>query len=356
VAAGRRLCRPRWRRPKLRADNPTTGRPVHDSVADLLADAVRIGDFIPDDARSSSHFERVSIDGEPCIVKYVHPDDDFALRAMGPAGRSVPLLAWRSGIMDLSPAHIDHATLGAAPWGRNGWGCALLMRDVGAELVPIGDDPIGEADHLALLRDLAGYSSASWGWVDDGTLLRPETRWEFFGPAALEAEEQLGDPEPVPRIAREGWQRFTERVPLEIAETVDSLRRDAAPLVHALSDTPWTLLHGDWKLGNLGRGSDGRTILIDWAYVGAGPVAHELGWYLALNRARLPRGHTKESTIADFEAALIDAGIDTSGWWDRQVELCLLGTIVQFGWEKALGSQEELAWWCDRAADGARWL
>jgi hypothetical protein len=29
---------------------------------------------------------------------------------------------------------------------------------------------------------------------------------------------------------------------------------------------------------------------------------------------------------------------------------------VQFGWEKALGDDEELAWWVDAAREGARLL
>jgi hypothetical protein len=78
--------------------------------------------------------------------------------------------------------------------------------------------------------------------------------------------------------------------------------------------------------------------------------------YLALNCGRLPRGHTKETTIADFRVALERHGVDTAGWWDRQLGLCLLGTLVQFGWEKALGADRELGWWCDAARNGARWL
>ena len=38
------------------------------------------------------------------------------------------------------------------------------------------------------------------------------------------------------------------------------------------------------------------------------------------------------------------------------MELCLLGALVQFGWEKALGDDDELGWWCDRAREGARRL
>ncbi|MDP1818453.1 MAG: hypothetical protein Q8K58_00990, partial [Acidimicrobiales bacterium] len=60
----------------------------------------------------------------------------------------------------------------------------------------------------------------------------------------------------------------------------------------------------------------------------------------------------KEQTIDDFHAALVRHGVDTRGWWDRQLRLALLGTAVQFLWEKALGDEEELSWWCDRARDG----
>ena len=116
----------------------------------------------------------------------------------------------------------------------------------------------------------------------------------------------------------------------------------------ALLDTPQTFLHGDWKYGNLGYGRDGRVILLDWAYPGEGPVAHELAWYLALNRARLPVGHSKESTIDDLRSALERRGVDDGlvGAPGRP----LLGAVVQFGWEKALGDDDELAWWVDRAA------
>ena len=55
--------------------------------------------------------------------------------------------------MDAVPGLVDHATLGAAPWGRNGWGVALLMRDVADELVPVGDEPVTEEVHLAFLED-----------------------------------------------------------------------------------------------------------------------------------------------------------------------------------------------------------
>ena len=42
--------------------------------------------FVPDDARSPAGFERVEIDGERCVIKYVHPDYDFTMRVSGDLG------------------------------------------------------------------------------------------------------------------------------------------------------------------------------------------------------------------------------------------------------------------------------
>ena len=334
-------------------------RPVASSVEELLADATRIGPMVPAGARSTAGFERVVVDGEPCIVKYLHPDDDFILRGSGDIGGRT-LRVWASGLMDLAPDLIDHAHLGAAPWGRNGWGTALLMRDLGAELVPDGDAPLPEAQHLSFVEHLTGLAARSWGWRDDEGLLPHRLRWAMFGPDQLAEEARLGFPEPVPRFALDGWERFSERAPADVVAVVHELLRDTTPLSVAVQATPQCFLHGDWKLGNLGSAADGRTVLIDWAYPGEGPILHELGWYLALNRARLPLTATKESTIAAFRSALEGHGIATEGWWERQLGLCLLGALVQFGWEKALGddaeSRAELGWWTDVARDGMRFL
>jgi hypothetical protein len=337
-------------------DIPTlTPRPLAASVDELLDGADRIGRHATNEARSSASFEAVVVDGERCVVKYVHPDSDFTMRVSGDIGCR-PRRVWEAGLMDTAIDLIDHATLGAAPWGRNGWGVALLMRDVSSELVPAGDEPIPEVQHLGFLDGCAGLAARMWGWSDDKGLLRPRLRWEWFGTAQLDGEHDLGWPEAVPRIAAEGWTHFAERAPHDVQKVVDALRDDATPLVDALLSTPQTFLHGDWKMGNLGTAADGRTILLDWAYPGEGPIAHELGWYMALNRARLPQGHTKETTIADFRAALERHGVTTEPWWERQLGLCLLGTVVQFGWEKALGDDEELHWWIDRAREGTQWL
>jgi Phosphotransferase enzyme family len=323
-----------------------------DTVDELLAGVERRETFHSADFRSGSHFERVWIDGQPHVVKYVHVDDDFLMRASGDLGCR-PIRAYAAGLLDVAPDLIDHGVVGAATGhGRNGWGGALLMRDVSAQLVPPGDDPLSDDQHLRFLDHLAGMCARTWGWHDDVELLPYASRWGLFGNAAIDAERELGWIERVPAIAAEGWEAFGRRAPTEVAEGVLALWRDCTPLAEALATTPSCLVHGDWKVGNLGTAADGRTVLIDWAYVGEGPACHELGWYLALNRRKIPDGHTKERVVDDFREALRRHGVDTDGWWETQLHLSLLGALVQFGWEKALGDDEELDWWCAAARAG----
>jgi hypothetical protein len=326
------------------------GREAVSSIDELISGASSRQPLGGTDGTSGATLERVVIDGERFVLKQLHVDDDWTMRGFGDLGCR-PVRLWTTGILDALPPSIDHAVVGAAVGlGRHGWGAALLLRDVGEQLVPEGDDPIDLDQHRRFLDHLADLSVAFWGWEDDLDLLPVSCRYTAFNPYWLRAEEARGWPVPVPRIADEGWERFAERCPRVVRDAVTALRHDIDPLVAALADTPAAFLHGDWKLGNLGSHPDGRTILLDWTYPGAGPPLHDLAWYLALNAARLPE--SKEDAIEALRASFDGRGIDTATWWEAQLDLCLLGGLVQFGWEKALGDEDELTWWCERAERG----
>jgi thiamine kinase-like enzyme len=148
----------------------------------------------------------------------------------------------------------------------------------------------------------------------------------------------------------QGWPRLAARAPA-LAELLSAIHAAPGALADAMRSTPATFLHGDWKMGNLGTHSDGRTILLDWAYPGSGPACWDLCWYLALNQARLPE--SKEATIDRFRAALEAGGVATGSWWDAQLDLCLIAIMATFGWEKALGDDAELSWWESAVTDAA---
>ena len=127
---------------------------------------------------------------------------------------------------------------------------------------------------------------------------RSRNRYSFFGPDALACEAALGFPQPVPRIAAEGWQRLDDASP----RAGRTRSRRCAPRRGRCS-TRWprrrtTFLHGDSKLGNLGTRPDGRTVLVDWSMTRRGPAARrDRALPRAQPRAPPARARTKDATV-----------------------------------------------------------
>jgi hypothetical protein len=304
------------------------------------------------DSKSGARFERVTIDGDAFVLKHIDRSHDWLARQTGDVA-CWPIMVWERGLVDLAPESIDHTIVGAA---RTPSGGAVLMHDATAWLVPANDAPLSLEQHLRFLDHLAGFHVACWGWTDTFGLWPMGNRYGLFGPDALECEAALGHPEPVTRTAEKGWLGL-ERVAPQMAGALAPLRRAPWPVVDALASTPCTFLHGDWKLGNLGSRPDGRTVLVDWSMPGSGPPTAELAHYLALNVARFPVGNSKDDAIAAYRGSLERRGVDTEPWWDRQLALCLLGVMLQLGWEKSFDETgDELAWWAERVDAGVREL
>ncbi len=325
-----------------------TGGPV----TELLARASTRTPVRPGDARSSSSFERVTIDGRAYFLKRLSPSSDWIMRVTGDHVHR-PYLVWSAGLMDRVPACIDHAVVAMEVVGEGDDAeLSMLMRDVGPHLVPEGDVPVSDVQHRGFLDHLVQLSVAFWEWTDTVVgLTTMAERFRFFDASNVARELAVPDP-PGPIVAAdEGWRELPARSPM-LAEVARAVHEEPGILAGPLDATPKTLLHGDWKMGNLGTHPDGRTILIDWAYPGAGPACWDLCWYLALNRARLPE--TKEVSIRRFGDAFEQHGVPTADWLERQLDLCTIGIMATFGWEKALGDEDELRWWERRVGDAIR--
>ncbi|MGD0083259.1 MAG: aminoglycoside phosphotransferase [Acidimicrobiales bacterium] len=320
------------------------------SLDELLQSASSRQPWVPEDTKSGARFERVVIDGERYVLKYQDPRDDWLLRATGDPGERYVRL-WQEGLLDRMPDVIDPAVVACHFDGTVGM---VLMRDVSAQLLHPGRS-FSTEQHISFLDHMATMHASFWGWRDEVGLTPLATRYLMFSPAVARAEEERRSGAVVPRVMAEGWDRLSE-VSDRLADLVLPLLADPSPLVAALGTVPHTLVHGDWKAANLGSHSDGRTILLDFGEAPgeASPLA-DLSWYLALNTDLLPE--TKDESIATYRHALERHGIATADWWDAALALELLGVMVQFGWEKALGGPgTEIAWWEARAAEGARWL
>jgi hypothetical protein len=319
-------------------------------LQELLATAASRQGVRPYDARAGAAYEHVTIGGDAYFVKRLSPASDWIMRVTGDHVHR-PYLVWQAGIMDRAPGCIDHTVVAMEVDGTGDRAVlTMLMRDVGGFLVPPGDTVVPPGQHENFITHMAALSAAFWGWDDDIGLTTMAQRLRFFAPDNIAAELDTAEVPPPIAAAAAGWKALPERSPL-LAGMARLIHARPEILTGPLAATPRTFLHGDWKMGNLGAHLDGRTILLDWAYPGAGPVCWDLCWYLALNQARLPE--PKEAVIGRFQAALEERGIDTGGWWERQLDLCTIGIMATFGWEKALGDADELAWWQDRVAGAA---
>ncbi len=324
-------------------------RPVAGSVEELLAGASWRGPMDKHvDSLSGAPFERAVVDGQACVVKHIGYQLDWLARALGDRDGWV-LTLWRSGLLDALPDCLDHTIVGMARNGDTGV-VTQLMRDVGEWLVPPGSAPLPVDMHVRFLDHMARMHVRFWGFRDSYGLLPPGARYSALTPATAVREAAAGYQDPVPRALPGGWAALHAAAPLA-HDCALRLATEPGPLVAALDETPATLIHGDWKAGNLGAHPGGRTILLDWGWPGRAAPLADLGWYLAVNCDRLPM--SKEDTVAAYRRSLAESGVETAGWWERQLELALLGAFLQLGWSKT-GDPVELGWWVEQVVPVAR--
>ena len=312
---------------------------IASSIDELIAGATDRVAIDPADGKSGSSYELLTIDGERYFLKILSYDTDWLMRCTGNTDHW-EYKVWEAGLYDRCPPEIDHAMVGMALEGPSQ---AQLMRDISSSLIPEGDAPVTLEQHDAFMDHMAAFHAAYWGFEDTIGLTSIETRTAFFSDANIAREIQADDPPAPIVVAQQGWARLPEVSPA-LHAIVEAAHTNPAPLAAALRATPQTFIMGDWKMGNLGYHADTKqTVLVDWAYPGAAPGGYDLMWYLALNRARLPR--TKEESIAAYREALVRRGIDVSAWFEDQVHYAAVLALCVIGWEKAIGDPDELAWW-----------
>jgi hypothetical protein len=174
--------------------------------------------------------------------------------------------------------------------------------------------------------------------------------YRFLSPAMAVAE--AGSPNPLPGLVGRGWARFPEAVPPDVAAAIGAIHRDPERFANAFAGSPPTLVHGDYRLANLGLRED-RVVVIDWgSSCVLGPAALDLAWYLIVGATRIDA--TRDEVIDDF-VALEGARHDP-----RALGLALIGALAMLGWNKALDVLEnddpaarareraDLDWWVAR--------
>jgi hypothetical protein len=274
---------------------------------------------------SGATFERAVLsDGSAVVLKHLPADGDWLTRFTRGEGRARHL--WESGVLGRAAAVVDHAVVDVA---REDDHDVVVMRDVGASLLPRGDRlPAETVDDV--LRGLASLHQAFEG-CELGGLCTPADRHRIAAPAFHRAD--IG-PNPCPFSAAvlHGWDHFGERVPADVASAIFAVLEDPAALGRELESVgASTLLHGDAKLGNVGLG-DGRLVLIDWGELtSTGPAELDLTWLAAT--ATTPPQRRGTWAIDAMPDELFRRYVEHAGGRvdPRALDLACIGQLAQQG-------------------------
>lgn len=295
------------------------------------------------------------------VIKRLRPGGDWIARATNDDRMREHAIA-AGGIFRSLPSSVMSAVVGTT---RAVGEAAVIMEDVSPALVPPGDDPLTVAQLRQSLVALAALHSAFHGFparLAGGLGLCSIGSWlTLLAPATAEREQDADPPDPVTPHILPGWDAFASLVP-DAWAVVEPLLHNPAPLVDALRDHPATIVHADAKIGNLGFDGE-RTILLDWSMTLRGPGALDLGWYLAVNSARLPLPRADAIEIYRAERERLGRLPATGAAWQRELALSLLSGTLRLGWAKALGASNddpvvrareraELGYWADAALHG----
>ena len=322
-------------------------------MASLLDGATSRQPLTGHSGMSGSRLEMVELDdGQRLVLKHMVPRGDWQMRATGdPDVRDAGL--WTSGLLRALPQEVDTAILDVqrSPDG-SGPGWTLIMRDVSDRLFPAGAIVSREVSRR-LLRAAAAIHRAFRERPVEG-LSSLADRYRLLSPAVAQAEKDAASP--IPSRVLQGWRVFAEVVPSDVADAVFAVLERPAALADELMKHTWTLIHGDLQIANLGLDGE-RVILLDWGLLTTlAPPAVEYAYYLHMRTRHAVIDATAEQLIEDFRACSGEL------WDERAWKLALFGSLVMFGWSKALacnflsGSERELAeedfrWWIARARE-----
>src|SRR6056297_1483411 len=214
----------------MQTNGPGSSRHVAGSLIELLGGEIAGEPVAGDDGKTGARLERVTIDGRSYVLKHLHLDDDWLMRATGDLEiRAVTV--WRAGWLDRLPPELDAAVVGAAwddrPGGR---GAVLVMHDVADHLVPEGDDELPLEQHHAFVDHMAALHATFWGSTATAELLSLSTRLVFFGPQLGVTERARGGTDPVPtQFVPQGWAHLAERA-TKTSAILTGLLADPTPL------------------------------------------------------------------------------------------------------------------------------
>jgi hypothetical protein len=286
------------------------------------------------------------------VLKRYWYERDWVMRLThDDAVREVAL--YRHGVYGRLPDECMVPIIAAARDGRM-W--ASLMRDVSdalavaAEQIIAHDIARGWLVHLAKMHirfgDARPPAAAGLSSLTDFL--------SILSPGRVRAELEAGRRHPVLEQAERGWGLVSGMAGKDIVDFVSAVHADPGPLGRALDKMPQTLVHGDYKIGNLGAVNEHgrmRTVMLDWQDATWGPPWMDVGYFLFLNAHRLP--FSREEALWIYGDELERGGVSAEG---EQIDLALVaGGPLRLLWLTAADLEASDAGVRARAEDNLEW-
>jgi len=296
--------------------------------------------------KSGAGLERVrTADGMSYVVKRTTVESDL-LHALLGGGPAREYLLWRDGALDRLPPGVTHALVDAWCEGDT---TVIVMRDLGDRVLTWEDRLTARQTGWVMAR-VAALHRAFLG-AAPAAVAPLEPVLDQFAPHRIGAV--VDSDNPLPALARRGWELFADLVPDEIAGAVLEVLADVGPYATKLvAAGPVTLVHGDLAIVNMAL-EDDDLVLLDWAMPVAAPGALDVARFVAGCSSVV--GLSREDTIAAYRDAAGPAYEETA------MRLALLLGLVWLGWNKALDAVDhpdpatrareraDLDWWVAQA-------
>lgn len=287
---------------------------------------------------------RLETDAGPTrlILKEFQPQRDWVMRLTHDFLTREAML-YVHGVYAQMPPEIVTPVIAAA---RHGDTWANLMLDVSSDLLPL-NVMTSPGNTRLLITHLAALHAHFWSSSElQNPALGLSSLEDFLtvlSPARVQAEIQAGHAHPVMELAARGWSVFGTGAPPDVVETIQSWQNNPEWLLDRLALLPKTLVHGDYKLPNLGLDRRQHAIVLDWQDATAGFGALDLGYFLALNARWLP--FDLPVLVDTYIAALAAHGYTVSS---RSVDLALVaGGAFRLLWLMSLNDHDNSEWWYD---------
>jgi hypothetical protein len=252
-----------------------------ESLSSLLSKRVSKVEHHPMDNHNGAAGGRLSYvdtDNGRYVLKRMSIESDWVMYATGDRrGRSVKL--WQYGLLDRLLPHVEHQTIACA---RDGEGWAILMNDLTGGLFS-WNQPTA-VNFSPLFLDALAHLHATF-WNDP---LLHEDRIGLCSPASLLNGSSLpvarNRPDtiksPIPIMVVEGWEIMEKLLDKDVFEQMHKLIKDPRPVFAALDRCPFTLLHGDYRDGNLAILPLRRPVAYDWQFAARSLMTIDLAWFV----------------------------------------------------------------------------